>query len=86
MKKQKITKKEWTTKKRSAAPKKDGGTVNTNGEWTPAKRALFMEKVIEAGYRSLDLNEVAEEVSQRTENGSSPPAWAQQASACEPTR
>lgn len=36
MKKQKITKKEWTTKKRSAAPKKDGGTVNTNGEWTPA--------------------------------------------------
>lgn len=45
-------------------PKKNGPTVNSS--WTPEKRAAFIEKVIEAGYRALDLNEVGDEVSSDT--------------------
>ncbi|RSH85947.1 uncharacterized protein EHS24_004133 [Apiotrichum porosum] len=31
------------------------------GEWTAAKREIFMDRVIEAGYKSLDLAALAEE-------------------------
>lgn len=33
------------------------------GDWTPAKRATFVDKVFNAGYKSLNLDEVAKEVS-----------------------
>lgn len=33
-----------------------------SGQWTPTKRAILMEKVISAGYKSLDLDQVANEV------------------------
>lgn len=46
------------TKKRK--PKKNG---DRPGDWTSAKRAIFIEKVLTAGYKALDLDAVAEEVS-----------------------
>ena len=33
-----------------------------NGEWTPEKKAIFMDRVIATGYKGLDLGELAEEV------------------------
>lgn len=61
-----VKKKKNNTRKRAATPKKTGGSADTNGEWTAVKRALLVEKLIDAGYKHLDLNEVASEVSCRT--------------------
>lgn len=33
------------------------------GEWTPEKREIFMDRLIDCGYRSLDLGALAHEVS-----------------------
>lgn len=46
-------------------PKKIDGP--SPGGWTPEKRAVFIEKVLAAGYKALDLDDVAKEVSR--------PAW-----------
>lgn len=50
-----------TTKREAVTPKENDATANSS--WTPEKRAAFIEKVIEAGYKALDLNEVGDEVS-----------------------
>jgi ABC-type sugar transport system substrate-binding protein len=34
-----------------------------NGEWDPEKRATFMDLVIAAGYKAINLDEVASTVS-----------------------
>jgi hypothetical protein len=34
-----------------------------NGEWDPEKRALFMDLIIAAGYKAINLDEVASTVS-----------------------
>jgi hypothetical protein len=34
-----------------------------NGEWDPEKRALFMDLVIAAGYKAINLDELASTVS-----------------------
>jgi hypothetical protein len=39
------------------------GGSGGNGEWTPEKKGIFMDRVIAAGYKVLDLGELAEEVS-----------------------
>jgi len=44
-------------------PKKEGEKQVANGEWTEEKRAVFMDMVIAAGYKALDLDEVAITVS-----------------------
>jgi hypothetical protein len=41
------------------APKDDNAVV---GQWTPEKRESFMDLIIANGYKSTDLNAVAEEV------------------------
>jgi len=46
--------------KSSSGGSSGGGGVN--GEWTPEKKAIFMDRVIAAGYKGLDLGELAEEV------------------------
>jgi hypothetical protein len=46
-------------KKESSGSSTGGGR---NGEWTPEKKAIFMDRVIATGYRGLDLGELAEEV------------------------
>jgi hypothetical protein len=48
------------------ARKESGGRSSSggggNGEWTPEKKAIFMDRVIATGYKGLDLGELAEEV------------------------
>lgn len=34
-----------------------GGGGGGNGEWTPEKKEIFMDRVIAAGYKSLDIGE-----------------------------
>lgn len=45
------------------AKKSSGGGGAKNGEWTPEKKAVFMERVVGSGYKNLDLGALAEEVS-----------------------
>jgi hypothetical protein len=40
-----------------------GSGIGGNGEWTPEKKEIFMDRVIATGYRTLDLGQLAEEVS-----------------------
>jgi hypothetical protein len=42
-----------------------GGAGSGNGEWTPEIKGKFMDRVIAAGYKTLDLGELAREVSER---------------------
>jgi hypothetical protein len=61
------------TRAKKATPKKKAkmegsgssheGGGGGNGEWTPEKKAVFMDRVIAAGYKVLDLNTLAIEVS-----------------------
>lgn len=49
---------------KTASPKKEKADgCDANGEWSPEKRELFMDRVIAAGYKVLDLDELAGEVS-----------------------
>lgn len=45
------------------AKKSSGGGGANNGEWTPEKKAVFMDRVVGSGYKNLDLGALAEEVS-----------------------
>jgi hypothetical protein len=38
-----------------------------NGEWDPEKRAVFMDLIIAAGYKAINLDEVASTVSTNAE-------------------
>jgi hypothetical protein len=49
--------------KSSKKVKKEGESQVANGEWTEDKRAVFMDMVIAAGYKALNLDEVAVTVS-----------------------
>jgi hypothetical protein len=44
-------------------PKKEG--ESQNGEWDKEKRAAFMDLIIAAGYKAVNLDEVAASVSSR---------------------
>ncbi|KAL7422867.1 hypothetical protein Q5752_002164 [Cryptotrichosporon argae] len=35
---------------------------SSNGTWTPASRAEFMDRIIAAGYRAVDLDALADEM------------------------
>jgi hypothetical protein len=43
--------------------KPGGGNGNGNGVWTSEKKGIFLEEVIAAGYRAVDLVSLAEKVS-----------------------
>lgn len=76
-----IIKKEAKKEVKKRQPKKG---MNP-GDWTPAKRATFVDKVFNAGYKSLNLDEVAKEVSPSLpEAHSLPSAQPQQAPADQP--
>jgi hypothetical protein len=45
------------------AKKSSGGGGANNGEWTPEKKAVFMDRVVGSGYKNLDLGALSEEVS-----------------------
>jgi len=52
---------EWTPEKK--AKTSSGGSSSGgggNGEWTPGQKAIFMDRVIAAGYKVLDLGEMDE--------------------------
>jgi hypothetical protein len=49
-------------KKAKSSSGGSSGGGGGNGEWTPEKKAIFMDRVIATGYKGLDLGELAEEV------------------------
>jgi hypothetical protein len=51
------------TKKSPTKPKKETGVKPENGEWDPEKRAVFMDIIIAAGYKAVNLDEIASTVS-----------------------
>ena len=56
-----------TPKKPKSSPKKaktsPKGESEQNGSWTGEKRAIFMDRIIEKGYKETDLGALAREVS-----------------------
>jgi len=48
--------------KSSGSGSGSGSAGGSNGEWTPEKKEIFMDRVIAAGYKVLDLGELADEV------------------------
>jgi hypothetical protein len=59
------TKSPSTPSPKKKAEKESSGSSSGgggNGEWTPEKKAIFMDRVIAAGYKVLDLGELATEV------------------------
>lgn len=50
--------------KRESSGSGSGG--GGNGEWTPQKKEIFMDRVIATGYKTLDLGQLAKEVSTLT--------------------
>jgi hypothetical protein len=53
------------SKKIKKSPQKTSPTKvkPENGEWDPEKRAMFMDLIIAAGYKAVNLDEVASTVS-----------------------
>ena len=47
----------------SPSKAKPAASTNGNGEWTPEKKALLMDEIIAAGYKALNLEELAGRVS-----------------------
>lgn len=45
------------------AKKESSRSGGGNGEWTPEKKEIFMDRIIATGYKGINLGELAEEVS-----------------------
>ena len=43
------------------------GGGGSNGEWTPEKKGVLIDRVIAAGYKVLDIGGLAKEVSDRSD-------------------
>lgn len=54
-----------TKKRKSTSATKPAQANAASGEFTPDKKAHLMDLIITAGYKSLDMGEVAKEVSFR---------------------